>query len=389
MNPLIIIGAGMAGFTVAREFRKLDPTTPILLITADDGGYYAKPMLSNALAQNKSAAQLLNQTMAQMSAQLQCTILPHTRVQALNTTSQTVSTASETFVYSQLVLALGAQPIRLSFGGNAADQLMSVNHLDDYAQFRQRLEHIPGKARVALLGAGLIGCEFADDLAGAGYQVNLVDPNRLPMALLAPPSISQGLQAALVARGVQMHLGTIATEINHHDAALQVCLANGEVLEVDVVLSAVGLQAEIRLAQAAQIKTERGIVLDPYGQTSAPEVYAIGDCAQYTSEQGYSRTLPYIAPIMAAGRALAKTLTGTPTIIDIKPAPVIVKTPSYPIALVAPAANTLGKWEDEMQGAAQVSRFYASNGRMAGFALAPQESGLRQNLLAQLQQQSQ
>ncbi len=384
MNPLIIIGAGMAGFTVAREFRKLDKTTPMLLITADNGGFYAKPMLSNALAQNKSATQLLTQTMAQMSAQLQCTILPHTLVQALDTVSQTVSTAIETFSYSQLVLALGAQPIRLTLGGNAADQIMSVNHLDDYAQFRQRLEHIPGKARVALLGAGLIGCEFADDLAGAGYEVSMIDPNQLPMALLAPPSISQGLQAALMTRGVQMYLGTIATEVHHHGSALQVCLANGKVLEVDMVLSAVGLRPDIHLAQAAQLKTERAIVLDPYGQTSAPHVYAIGDCAQYTSEDGYSRTLPYIAPIMAAGRALAKTLTGTPSMIDMKPSPVIVKTPSYPIALVAPAANTLGKWEDEMQGSTQISRFYTTYGVMTGFALAPQESGLRQKLLAQL-----
>ena len=74
MQPLIIIGAGMAGTTLAREFRKLDKTTPMLIISMDDGGFYAKPMLSNALAQNKQAAQLKSQTREQMATQLQCTI---------------------------------------------------------------------------------------------------------------------------------------------------------------------------------------------------------------------------------------------------------------------------------------------------------------------------
>ena len=388
MNPLIIIGAGMAGFTLAREFRKLDKTTPLLMITADDGGFYSKPMLSNALAQNKAAAQLQTQTMAQMSAQLDCTILPRTVVQSLDPAAQTVSVSSadgsQTFGYSQLVLALGAQAIRLSFGGDAADQVLSVNHLDDYAVFRQTLEQIPGKARVALLGGGLIGCEFADDLAGAGYAVTVIDPNPLPLAALSPAAVGRGLQAALATRGVHMQLGTTAQTIDHAGPALRLTLASGQTLEADLVLSAVGLRADVRLAQAAGLRCERGIVLDPYGQTSAPHVFALGDCAQYTSSDGYSRTLPYIAPIMAAGRALAKTLSGTPTPIDMKPAPVIVKTPSYPIALVAPAPQLKGEWQCEPRESGVVCRFVDEAGRLAGFAMARQDAATRSALMAEL-----
>lgn len=388
MNPLIIVGAGMAGITVAREFRKLDKTTPIVLVTRDAGGFYSKPMLSNALAQNKAALQLQSQSAAQLSASLPCTILSHAEVTGIDTVAQRISVRNadgeSSHAYANLVLAPGAQPIRLAIHGDAADQVLSVNHLDDYAQFRQQLEAIPGKARVALLGAGLIGCEFADDLAGAGYAVTLIDPNPLPLAALSPAPIGQGLQAALEARGVRLQLGTTAQSIDHADGALCLTLANGQILLADLVLSAVGLRADVALAQAAGLRCERGIVLDAVGQTSAPHVYALGDCAQYTLSDGTSRTLPYIAPIMAAGRALAKTLSGTPTPIDLKPAPVIVKTPSYPVALVAPYPAGMGAWQHEARETGWVCRFLDAGGKVTGFAMAQQDAATRTALMAEL-----
>jgi rubredoxin---NAD+ reductase len=386
MKPLIIIGAGMAAYTCAREFRKLDKTAPLLIISRDEAGFYSKPMLSNALAQNKTAAQLQNQSMEQMAAQLQASILPRTEVLEIDSARHILRTHEQTHEYAQLVLAVGAQPIRLSFAGDAADQVVSVNHLNDYAAFRQRIEKTAGKARIAVIGAGLIGCEFADDLSGAGYAVSVIDPNPLPLALLLPGELSHALQAALEARGVHMHLGTTATRIDHDGDALKLTLANGSTLAADVVLSAVGLRADTRLAQAAGLLCERGIVVDALGQTSTPDIYALGDCAQYTDNDGNSRTMPYIAPIMAAGRALAQTLTGKPTVIDLKPMPVIVKTPSLPIALVAPAPQQMagGVWQHEMQDERHVCRFFNAQQRMVGFALGPQEATLRQGLLAQL-----
>ena len=167
MPPLIIIGSGLAGYTLAREYRKLDASSPILLITADDGGFYSKPMLSNAFAQRRNAAQLVTQSAAQMAAQLGATILTGTRAVRIDTGVRSVETAGGTFGYSKLVLAAGAQPIKLAIEGNAADEVLSVNHVQDYARFRERIDAAGSAARVAILGAGLIGCEFADDLAGA------------------------------------------------------------------------------------------------------------------------------------------------------------------------------------------------------------------------------
>jgi rubredoxin-NAD+ reductase len=389
MKPIIIIGAGMAGYTAARELRKLDKTAPLIVITADDGGFYSKPMLSNAFAQGKRPEQLVTQTAAQMAQQLGANILTRTQVDHIDTTAKTVNTAAGTFEYGKLVIAVGAQPIKLPIAGDAADRVLSVNHVDDYAAFRAGIAHFEqgAAARVTILGAGLIGCEFADDLSGAGHAVTLIDPNPVPLAALAAPALSQGLRDALAAKNVALQLGTTATHVDRAGNGLRVTLANGNSFETDIVLSAVGLRPDLRLAQAARLATGRGIVVDMAGQTSAPDVYALGDCAEYTSDvDGSSRTLPYIAPLMAAARAIARTLAGQPTLIDLKTAPVIVKTPSYPLALVPPPLHAAGSgyWEAQQDGARTICRFFDGAGVMCGFGVSPQEANIRAELLAAL-----
>ncbi|HTD03410.1 FAD-dependent oxidoreductase [Undibacterium sp.] len=387
MTPILIIGTGLAGYTVAREFRKLDKTTPLLIITADDGGFYSKPMLSNAFAQGKQAAQLVTQSAEKMAEQVAARILTKTTVSNIDTANKTVSTSAGNFDYAKLVIATGAKAIRLHIAGDAADQVLSVNDIADYAVFRDQIHKLPHPAKVAILGAGLIGCEFADDLAGAGHQVTLIDPNTIPLAALAPAALALGLHTALTARNIQLKLGTTAASINSNGEQLAVTLANGDTVDSDVILSAVGLRPDLCVAQAAQLATDRGILIDTTGKTSAPDVYALGDCAQYTfAEDGSSRTLPYIAPLMSAARAIAKTLTGNPTEIDLKPSPVIVKTPSYPLALISPAPQhaPAGRWETEQRDASTICRFFTEQDVMAGFAVAPQDAGLRQALLAEL-----
>jgi rubredoxin-NAD+ reductase len=387
MKQIIIVGTGLAGYTAAREFRKLDKSTPLIIITADDGGFYSKPMLSNAFAQNKRVEQLVTQSAVQMAEQLSANIMTGTRVRSIDTVGKTVDTTAGTYEYGKLVIAVGAQAIRLPIGGDAADEVLSVNHIADYAAFRAAIANVDegGAARVTILGAGLIGCEFADDLSGAGHAVTLVDPNPVPLSALAAPALSQGLQSALTAKGVAMKLGTTAASVDRADDALRVTLANGNVFETDIVLSAVGLRPDLRLAQAAQLATGRGIIIDAAGRTSAPDVCALGDCAEYTVDGG-TRTMPYIAPLMTAARVIARTLTGETAEIDLKAAPVIVKTPSYPLALVPPPLHAIagGSWQSEQTGARTVCRFYDGAGVMCGFGVSPQEATIRAELLAAL-----
>ena len=384
MNPIVIVGAGRAAYSVARELRKLDKSTPLLIIAGDAGGAYAKPMLSNAIALGKGAAQLVSHSAEQMAAQLGATVLAHTTVSAIDSAARTVATDKGSFGYGKLVLALGAQAIRLPLQGDAAADVLSVNHIDDYAELRARLDKLGRPARVAIMGAGLIGCEFADDLLAGGHHVTLVDPNPLPLAALAAPSLSAGLAKAWDGRAVDLRLGTTVQAVAHADDGYVVSLADGSSLAADLVLSAVGLRPSIALAQAAQLATRRGIVVDGHGQTSASDIFALGDCAEYTTAEG-SAVLPYVAPLLAAARAIAATLAGTPTPIALKNEAVIVKTPSYKLALSPPPPGTAGTWVDEIDAERTIARFVDCTGALRGFGMSAHTPALRQKLQGEMQ----
>jgi rubredoxin-NAD+ reductase len=388
MRPIIIIGAGMAGYTAARELRKLDKTVPLTIITSDEGGFYSKPMLSNAVAQNKLPAQLVTQSAVQLATQLDATIMTGTRVEHIDIEGKKLVTTKGELDYDKLLFAVGAHPIRLPLEGDAAEEVMSVNHVEDYARFRQQLDATEAgrQARVAILGAGLIGCEFADDLAGGGHALTLIDPNQLPLAALAAPALSESLLAALTARGIDLRLGTTASRVERTEGGLNLVLANGETVQTDIVLSAVGLRPSTALAADSGLTVKRGIVVDGYGRTSAPDIYALGDCAEYTEADGATRIMPYIAPLMNAARAIARTLTGTPTAIDLKPSAVIVKTPCYPLALVPPAQKALaqGSWDTVRDDKRTICRFYDADGVLAGFGMSHHDAATRQALTAEL-----
>jgi len=372
-GPVVVVGSGLAGWSAVREFRKLDTTTPVLMITADAGDFYAKPALSNALVQGKTATQLVTTRAEKMVATLGVTLLQHTHVTGIDVQTQEVHTQSKgSFGYRQLVLATGAKAIRLSFTGNAADEVMSVNSLDDYAAFRAKLKP---QARVLIIGAGLIGCEFANDLAASGHAVQVVDPSAAPLATLLPLEASDQLHNSLQALGVHWHLGTSASSIDRVGDGYEVTFASGQTVVVDVVLSAVGLRADMALAQAAGLAIERGIVVDAQLQTSAPHVYALGDNTQYASASaGMSRTLPYVMPIMAAAKALAQTLAGTPTVVQFALMPVTIKTPALPLVVAPALPGTQGAWVKVEEG---IWQFVDAQGQVRGFVLSGAQTSRR------------
>ena len=137
MNPIIVLGSGLAGYTVVRELRKLNRDIPITLVTRDSGDYYSKPMLSNAFAQNKDAASLVLTRAADMAKQLDIKLLVETDVHAIHRAGKQLDTTSGMLEYDKLVLALGADPIRIPLQGDAADEVLSVNDLADYAKLRE------------------------------------------------------------------------------------------------------------------------------------------------------------------------------------------------------------------------------------------------------------
>ena len=362
MTPVIIVGTGLAGYTLAREFRKLDTETPLHIITADDGRFYSKPMLSSALSKGTQPEQLATADSAKMAADLNATIWTETRVSAIDSTAHTLKARNETLRYSQLVLALGADPVRPPLEGDAASEVYAVNDLADYTRFRQALA---GKKRVAIIGAGLIGCEFANDLQAAGFQVEVIGSAQTPLDRLIPAQAGHALAKGLTdSLGVRWHLGTTVQAVAKQNTGYRLTLADGTLLEADIVLSAVGLRARTTLAQEAGLNVKRGIVVDRHLLTSQANIYALGDCAEVAG-----LVLPFVMPLMACARALAKTLACTATEVSYPAMPVLVKTPAYPVVVAPPPHAAPGQWEVEDLNDGIRALFYNADRVLLGMAL--------------------
>jgi rubredoxin-NAD+ reductase len=372
--PLVVLGSGLAGWTTVRELRKLEPAAPVTVITADGGDFYAKPSLSNAFAQGKRPEQLVNTAAAKMAETLGVTLLLRTRVEAIDRAAHTVVTGHGPIAYSRLVLATGARPIRVPLEGDGAQLVQSINSLDDFATFHARLR--PG-ARIAIMGAGLIGCEFANDLATAGMRVSVIDPSTRPLAALLPEQASEALRLGLHALGVGWHFGSTVQAVHRDGEALRLQLANGESIAADVVLSAIGLRADTALAQAAGLVCERGIVVDNTLATSDPDIFALGDCAQYAG----GRCLPYVMPIMNAARVLAARLAGRADTLAFPLMPVSVKTPALPLVVAARAVGGVGQWHGPEDG---LWHFIDDGGLVRGFVLAGKQTARRAEMSSRL-----
>ena len=375
--PVVIVGSGLAGYSLAREFRKLDKETPLTLISRDHAGFYSKPMLSNALAGKKTAATLVMKPAEKMAVELNATVLANTSVKTVDTTVRSlVLQGGETLAYRDLVLALGADPIRLPLQGDGADAVLSVNDLDDYARFAEQLE---GAQTVAILGAGLIGCEFANDLLARGITPTLIDPADRALSRLLPPEASAMLQQRLEAAGVRFRFGVAAETVNRVEGGLQLRLSDSSVLRADRVLSAIGLRPRVALAQATGLVVNRGVVCDRWLATSAPHVHAMGDAAEV---EGH--TLPYVLPIMQQARALAATLAGIKTAVSYPAMPVTVKTPACPTVVCPPAMNAQGEWVVTRSDDGCDARFVGTDGRVLGFALLGSATAHKQALAPQV-----
>ncbi|HPU50051.1 MAG TPA: FAD-dependent oxidoreductase [Burkholderiaceae bacterium] len=218
---------------------------------------------------------------------------------------------------------------------------------------------------MTLLGAGLIGCEFANDLRAAGHPVTVVDPSPLPLGRLLPAGVAQAFLERLTLAGVQWRLGTLAERIDRTaEGALRATLADGQVLEAEVVLSAVGLRPRVALAAEAGLAVSRGIVVDRFLSTADPRVFALGDCAEVDGH-----LLPYVMPLMQCARALAATLAGRPTAVSYPVMPVAVKTPAAPLVVSPPAPGTQGEWRIAMREDGLEAEFVDAQGVLRGFAL--------------------
>lgn len=335
---VVIVGAGHAGWQVAQAIRATDAGLPITLVTACSGDVYDKPLLSIALAKHLPLTQLVRETGAQAANRLGVRLLAHTQATRICTRTNTLTTTRGNQPFDELVLAHGAQvalPNHLP-----AELCWRVNHLDAYLRFRAAIAGAP--QHIAIIGAGLIGCELANDLALAGHRITLLDQAPTPLARWSPADAGEPVLTAWkhlpIAFVGQVSIESIETMVREDQAMRVVTTACGQRIEADHVLVATGLSTPNRLALSAGLAWNNGIAVDATTlATSHAHIHALGDCitinglaSRYIEPIG--RQAATIAAKLAARRAGAPD-TECPLPYVVKPAVVRVKTTSCPLTL--------------------------------------------------------
>jgi rubredoxin-NAD+ reductase len=297
---------------------------------------YDKPMLSVAVARGLTLDRLVREGATQAAWRLGVRLLGDTHAVAIDALRQRLRTTRGTLRFRQLVLAHGAAPALPAAW--AADAVWRINDLDAYRRLRTALGGAP--RRLAIIGAGLVGCELANDLALAGHAITLIDQQPLPLGALLPAAASQRLQQAWAALPITFIGGAQVVRV----ARGNVALADGQVIDVDEVIAATGLRTPGRLARSAGLDYEAtagGIVVDPHtGRTSQAGIHALGDCVVV---QG--RASRFIEPIGRQAQAIAASLLGQPWAADEASEPVLrIKTSSLPIT-VRGGRVSAGGWQ--------------------------------------------
>ncbi|MEM6760751.1 MAG: FAD/NAD(P)-binding oxidoreductase [Pseudomonadota bacterium] len=279
MAHVVVIGAGQAGASCVAKLRAGGFDGAITLIGEEPVPPYQRPPLSKAYLLGDMPIERMFLRPEIYYAEQNIRLITNCRVNAIDTAAQTVLAGEETIEYTDLVLATGSAPNRLpaAIGGDLSG-VYTVRDLSDVDAMAPLFEH--GK-RVLIVGGGYIGLEAAAVAAKRGLEVTLVEMADRILQRVAAPETSDYFRALHVAHGVDLREGVGLSRLLGDDAVCGAALSDETTLDIDFCIVGVGIQPATSLAEAADIAVENGIRTDAQGRTSAPHVWAAGDCASF------------------------------------------------------------------------------------------------------------
>jgi 3-phenylpropionate/trans-cinnamate dioxygenase ferredoxin reductase subunit len=313
---VVIIGAGQAGHQLAASLRDQGMTGPVILIGDEPHPPYQRPPLSKAYLAAETIEDLGLEELAfrppSFFADRHITLRLNQRARRIDRAARTVILESgEAVAYDHLVLATGARNRRLPIPGMDFSGVMQLRGLDDAFALRQRLQTA---RRVAVIGAGFIGLECAATAAKRGLPVTVVESAARVMARAVSPEISAAFEAAHRKAGVDLRFGAMAKEIlGETGAATGLRLADGAVIDADLIIVGVGVLPNQGLAAEAGLSVGDGVIVDELLLTSDPSISAIGDCALFPSPYAPAPVrLESVQNAVDQARCVAARLVGQP-----------------------------------------------------------------------------
>jgi 3-phenylpropionate/trans-cinnamate dioxygenase ferredoxin reductase subunit len=308
-RPVVIVGAGHAGFQLASSLRQAGYAEPIFLLNDEPHLPYQRPPLSKAYLKGGGAPDSLMFRPDKFYREQNIELIAD-RAASIDRPARRLSLASgSSLEYEHLALATGARNRLLDLPNANLEDVLYLRTLDESEVLRQRLA---SRRHVVVIGAGFIGLEFAATARAKGLEVDVVELGARVMARAVTAEISEFFQKRHAEAGIRIHFGVQVTSIESDGASVAgVSLSDGRHIAADLIVVGVGVLPNVELAAAAGLPVASGIIVGEHLLTSDPYISAVGDCALYASERfGGSLRLESVQNATDHARCVAARLTG-------------------------------------------------------------------------------
>ena len=274
-DKIVIVGGGAAGFAAAEMLRRQDYRGSIVMLSNEAAAPVDRPNLSKDYLAGSAPEDWVPLRPDDFYTGAKIDLRLNTEVTSIDTSARHVVTSGrETIPYDRLLLATGAEPVRLPIPG--ADQ-PHVHVLRSLADSRAIIALADGARRAVVIGASFIGLEAAASLRARNIEVHVVGLEQRPMERVLGPELGDFVRALHEEHGVVFHLGDTVTAIDGKRATLK----SGGAIEADIVVVGVGVRPRLELAERAGLAIDRGVTVNAYLETSVPGIYAAGDIARW------------------------------------------------------------------------------------------------------------
>jgi apoptosis-inducing factor 3 len=272
---IVVVGGGAAGFGAAETLRRAQYQGSIVMLSNDDTSPVDRPNLSKDYLAGKAPDDWIPLRAESFYSKNDIDLRLKTNAAGIDSSSREVVLVDGSRVpYDRLLLATGAEPVRLTIPG--ADQ-PHVHTLRSLADCRAIIERASTARRAVVLGASFIGLEVAAALRARDIDVHVVGPGKRPMERVLGPQMGDFIRALHEENGVAFHLEDTASTID----GSKVKLSSGVTLAADFVVAGIGVQPRTELAEAAGLTLDRGVTVNAFLETSAPGIFAAGDIARW------------------------------------------------------------------------------------------------------------
>jgi NADPH-dependent 2,4-dienoyl-CoA reductase/sulfur reductase-like enzyme/nitrite reductase/ring-hydroxylating ferredoxin subunit len=311
---IVIVGGGAAGFAAAEMLRRHDYRGNIVMLSNDDAPPVDRPNLSKDYLAGSAPEDWLPLRPDEFYAEAAIDLRLKTEVASIDVGVRNVVLADgKSVAFDRLLLATGAEPVRLPIPG--ADQ-PHVHTLRALGDCRAIISSAGGARRALVIGASFIGLEVATSLRTRNIEVHVVGLEQRPMERVLGPEMGDFVRALHEEHGVVFHLGDTVTSIESKRATLK----SGGVIEADLVVVGVGVRPRLALAEKAGLAIDRGVSVNAYLETSAPGIYAAGDIARWPDKHsGANIRVEHWVVAERQGQTAARNMMGQREAFDAVP----------------------------------------------------------------------